>query len=50
MNNSDSPLIDIAAYRRDGLAGKVGEPLQRALSRIDMNEDEGAYRGFSNSI
>jgi hypothetical protein len=49
MNKSDSLLIDITDYSPDGLADKVGERLARALCRISVNE-EGAYRGFSNTI
>jgi len=50
MNKSDSPLINITDNSPDGLADKVPEHLARILYRISANEDEGAYRGFSNTI
>ena len=54
MNASDTQeagLIDITCYEAAGLAARIGDSgLGCALLRISVGEDEGAYRGFSNTI
>lgn len=50
-DTQDAGLIDITACNAAGLAAGTGDSrLRRALLRILMNEEEGAYSGFSNII
>ena len=50
-DTQEAGLIDITGYGAAGLAARIGDSgLRRALLRIAVNEEEGAYSGFSNTI